>query len=159
MLKLVKKNLTELQLPTQLNWQRWLKQTLAVLEKSEMTGEIELYFVNEDKIRELNKEYRGLDKVTDVLSFSFLDGPRFPGDNLVGQVFIEPLTAKKQAAEHGVKWGDELEFLWVHALLHIFGYDHENKADFLRMFGMHSRIMPDQKWATFVEQIYREYFV
>lgn len=159
MLKLIKNNLTNVQLPRQDNWGKWLKRTLEVLGQKDLEGEVELYFVDSEKIRALNQDFRGQDKPTDVLSFSFLEGERFPGDNLVGQVFIEPLIAQKQAEDHGVEWRDELEFLWVHALLHIFGYDHEKKEDFREMYGLHSRIMPDPKWETFVEQIYREHFV
>ncbi|MCC6643274.1 rRNA maturation RNase YbeY, partial [Candidatus Peregrinibacteria bacterium] len=126
--------------------------------KKMVKGRIELYFVDSEQIKKLNKKYRGKDKVTDVLSFSFLEGEHFPGEDLVGEIFIDPITAKKQAESHGMKWQEELEFLFVHALLHVFGYDHENKRDFRLMFGLQAQIMPDRKWGRFVEQIYRESF-
>jgi rRNA maturation RNase YbeY len=87
-----------------------------------------------------------------------MEAERFPGDDLAGQIFIEPITAKKQAAEKNVIWKDEMEYLFVHALLHLFGYDHENETDFRNMFGLQGKIMPGQKWATFEDQILRESF-
>lgn len=158
MLKLEKRNLTEVKLPADLELKEWLGKTLEVLGKSELIGQIDLDFVVPEEIRRLNSEFRQIDKVTDVLSFSFLEGERFPMDDLVGQIFLEPLTAKKQAEEHQVSWKDEIEFLFVHALLHVFGYDHEKEADFKQMYDLQARIMPGPKWAPFVEQIYQESF-
>ncbi len=158
MIKLSSENQTKLKLPAGLKFRHWLKETLSALGEQKREGVIELSFVDTVRIKDLNKAYRQMDKVTDVLSFSFIDASDFPTDNLVGQIFIEPLTAKKQAAEKGVAWKDEIEFLFVHALLHIFGYDHETEKEFNDMFGLQERIMPGQKWGSFVEQIRRESF-
>ncbi len=159
MLKLYRENQTKVLLPARLRLDYWLKRTEEVLKQSKLTGALELYFVAPAEIRSLNCQYRSKDRVTDVLSFSFLKEQSFPGDNLVGEIFIEPVTARKQAAAHGVSFKDELEFLFVHSLLHIFGYDHEGAAAFKEMFGLQERIMPGRKWATFVRQIHRENLV
>lgn len=169
-MKIVMENLTREKLPGRLRLQFWLTKCLEVLAASgneggrgmlsHGTGEevIEVNFVSSDEIRRLNKRFRRIDKVTDVLSFSFLGRGSFPGDNLVGQIFIEPVTAQKQAAEHSVSLREEIEFLFVHALLHLFGYDHETEADFKQMYDLQARIMPGPKWATFADQIARESF-
>jgi len=158
MLKLAKRNLTKVKLPAGLELKKWLEKTLEVLGEGDLKGELDLDFVEPEEIRKLNREFRGQDKVTDVLSFSFLEEQDFPKDNLVGQIFLEPLTAKKQAEEHGVSWKDEMEFLFVHALLHVFGYDHEEEKDFNEMYALQARIMPGPKWVNFVEQIRQESF-
>lgn len=157
-IKLLIENLSKQEIPDEIKLEMWMKKTLEVLKEKNLSGRIELFFVEAKKMQALNKEYRNQDKVTDVLSFSFLEGERFPGEDLVGQIFIEPLIAKNQAMEHGATWAEEIEFLFVHALLHVFGYDHEKKGDFKEMFDLHAKIMPDQKWANSVKKIYQEYF-
>lgn len=151
-------NLSKQDIPDKLKLEIWMKKTLEILKKENLVGRIELFFVGAEKIRTLNKDYRNQDKVTDVLSFSFLGGEKFPGEDLVGQIFIEPIIAKNQATEHGLSWAEEIEFLFVHALLHIFGYDHEEKSDFKKMFDLQAKIMPDQKWENSVKKIYQDYF-
>ncbi|MDR2591820.1 MAG: rRNA maturation RNase YbeY [Chitinispirillales bacterium] len=74
-------------------------------------------------IRKLNREYRGKDKATDVLSFCFGD------DDLLGEVYISPQRAKVQARRYGVSYDDELKRLLIHGLLHLMGYDHIKRAD------------------------------
>lgn len=158
MLKLEVKNFSEEKVPGDLRLAEWLGKTVKVLGKGHLVGGIEMNFVEAAEIKALNKRFRGKDKVTDVLSFSFLEGEKFPTDDLVGQIFLEPLIAKKQAEEHGVNWKDEIEFLFVHALLHVFGYDHEEESDFREMYGLQAQIMPGLKWENFVRQIFRESF-
>jgi len=74
-------------------------------------------------IRKLNRQYRGKDKATDVLSF------RFGDDDLLGEVYISSQRAKVQARRYGVSYEDELKRLLVHGLLHLMGYDHIKRAD------------------------------
>lgn len=162
-MKLSVNNSANRQVPAKLRLKYWLGRTLEVMGEeadlqNEAEGVIELEFVGGSRMRDVNRQFRGIDRETDVLSFSFLGQESFPGDNLVGQIFIEPEIAKKQAAEQGVSWQDEVEFLFVHALLHIFGFDHETEADFKRMYGLQAQIMPGPKWASFVDQIARQSF-
>jgi len=72
-------------------------------------------------IRKLNREYRGKDKPTDVLSFTFGD------QDLLGEIYISLQRAKVQAAAYGLTYDEELKRLLVHGLLHLMGYDHIKK--------------------------------
>jgi probable rRNA maturation factor len=83
--------------------------------------EIELIFVDDAQIREINHANRGIDKATDVLSFP-LD---FPGSEMIGTIVISLDTAKSAALELGHGYEDEVKLLFIHGLLHLMGYDHE----------------------------------
>lgn len=154
-----------IEIPNGIDFDEWLIQTVTKINQNEDSphrnireGTLELNFVDAADIHKLNKEYRDKDKATDVLSFSFLGQENFPRDNVVGQVFLAPEIAKKQAEEHDVSWKNEIEFLFVHSLLHVFGFDHETKADFIRMYDLHLQIMPDPKWQRFADQVFQESF-
>lgn len=107
---------------------------------------IELIFVDEEEIRRLNNETRGIDKVTDVLSYPSLDeikgealsGEDFPfdideeGNLVIGSIAICCQRAKEQAEEYGHSYERELHYLIVHGIMHCLGYDHiedEDKAE------------------------------
>lgn len=162
-LELKWKNLSGVKAPGALRFKYWMEKTLEHLKKEKLIkkipeGKMEMQMIKSAKIKEMNAKYRGKDKVTDVLSFSFMNGDKFPGKKLIGQILIDPITARKQAKEHDVSWRAELEFLFVHAVLHVFGFDHENAKDFKKMFGIQAQIMPNQKFARMTKQIYQEYF-
>ena len=113
----------------------------------ELTGnnvdglEITISFVNEDKIKEYNKQYRKVDKVTDVLSFpmlninykqkvsEFVDEVLPNGTIYLGDIVICKKVAKKQANEYGHSTKREIGFLALHGLLHVLGYDHIEKEE------------------------------
>ena len=84
-------------------------------------GDVELVFVNDDEMREINREQRGIDKVTDVLSFPY---EQVPG-GLMGSVVISTDTASRVASELGHSIECEIALLFLHGILHILGYDHE----------------------------------
>jgi probable rRNA maturation factor len=86
-------------------------------------------FVPQDKIQQLNKSFRGVDKATDILSFP--DGDIDPETNkkFLGDIIICKEIAKKQAKEFGQSLEQEITFLKIHGLLHLFGFDHENEED------------------------------
>ena len=99
--------------------------------------EVSLSFVGQDEIRRLNALYRSLDAPTDVLSFPMYDGAdavravlaeKNPAPVLMGDVIICGEIAEKQAIEYGHSSERETGFLFVHGLLHLFGYDHEGDA-------------------------------
>jgi len=77
-------------------------------------------------MRGINAEYRGKDRPTDVISFAMSDG-EFPGLNkdILGDVVISLDTARRQAVERGVSIRQEVDFLLIHGILHLNGYDHE----------------------------------
>ncbi|MBQ9961369.1 MAG: rRNA maturation RNase YbeY [Firmicutes bacterium] len=97
-------------------------------------AEVSLTLVEPEEIKELNAEYRDVDKVTDVLSFPQYEGvwdmPE-EGELCLGDVVICVERAKEQAEEYGHSYEREFVYLFVHSLLHLLGYDHmedEEKA-------------------------------
>ncbi len=85
-----------------------------------------IVFVSNEKIQELNKNYRNIDRITDVLSFAFEDNEDIVYNNtrFLGEIFICIPRMKEQAKEYGHSETRELAFLVVHGLLHLLGYDH-----------------------------------
>lgn len=85
-----------------------------------------MVITDDEEIHALNREYRGKDRATDVLSF-----PMFEADEMIfspaelGDIVISADTMATQAAEYGHSQSRELAFLFVHGLLHLLGYDHE----------------------------------
>ena len=84
--------------------------------------DIELIFVGNDAIRELNKEHRGLDESTDVLSFPLEPLPHLP----LGSIVISLEYAEQKATELGHSLSAESALLFIHGLLHLLGFDHES---------------------------------
>ena len=84
-------------------------------------GDVELVFVNDDEMRKINHEHRGIDKATDVLSFPYEQ----VSDGLMGSVVISTDTANRVAGELGHSIECEIALLFLHGVLHILGYDHE----------------------------------
>ena len=89
---------------------------------AEITGEIEVLLADDRVLRRLNREYRGKNKATDVLSFPAGEG--FPGAH-AGDLAISLETAARQAEDHGHTLRDELRILILHGVLHLSGLDHE----------------------------------
>ena len=91
-----------------------------------------IIIVDNTFIHKLNKEYRGIDRVTDVISFALEDDKSMiiPDDiRLLGDIYICLDKAKEQAKEYGHSLERELCFLAVHGIYHLLGYDHENEED------------------------------
>nr|WP_321317289.1 rRNA maturation RNase YbeY [uncultured Campylobacter sp.] len=84
-------------------------------------GDVELVFVNDDEMRKINHEQRGIDKATDVLSFPYEQ----VSGGLMGSVVISTDTASRVASELGHSIECEIALLFLHGVLHILGYDHE----------------------------------
>lgn len=93
--------------------------------------ELSVVFVNDRRMRELNRRYRGVDRPTDVLSFPQYDSLRkarsagVRGEVMLGDVVVNLHRTKRQAEEQGSPFYEELTRLLVHGLLHLIGYDHE----------------------------------
>ena len=89
--------------------------------------EISLLFTDDDGIRALNSTYRGMDKPTNVLSFSMLEGETpSPFTDLLGDVVISVETAETEALKAGIHTEERLSQLLVHGILHLVGFDHED---------------------------------
>ena len=84
-------------------------------------GDVELVFVSDDEMRKINREHRGIDKATDVLSFPYEQ----VSGGLMGSVVISTDTASRVASELGHSIECEIALLFLHGVLHILGYDHE----------------------------------
>jgi probable rRNA maturation factor len=102
-----------------------------------------IIFVNDDEIHQINKEYRGIDRVTDVISFAFEDNKdiEYNDIRLLGDIYICIPQMKRQAAEYGHSEKRELSFLAVHGLLHLLGYDHMSEEEEKVMFGLQELIL------------------
>lgn len=102
--------------------------------------EISLSFCEAEEIQSLNKDYRNKDSVTDVLSFVATNDPNLDLP-ILGDIVICLARASEQAQEIGHSLKREVSFLYVHGLLHLLGYDHEEKADEEVMFGLQRKIL------------------
>lgn len=90
--------------------------------------------VTDDRaIRRLNRRYRGKDKATDVLSFSYLESKEKSGDGVIGDVFVSHQTLARDARRLDVEPAHLALRIVVHGFLHVLGYDHETDADATRM--------------------------
>jgi len=83
---------------------------------------VSVLFTGDAEMRALNKKFRRRDRSTDVLSFPWEGAP---GEPYLGDIAISVPTARRQAARAGWRIGEELEFLLLHAVLHLLGHDHE----------------------------------
>ncbi|MDK2822682.1 MAG: putative rRNA maturation factor [Clostridia bacterium] len=106
------------------------------LENIDPQAEISLVFVDDNGIQELNKNYRGKDMPTDVLSFALtemgedeLEIVEGEMETLLGDIIISLETALRQAEEYGHTVEREVAYLMVHGLLHLLGYDHMTEED------------------------------
>jgi len=89
--------------------------------------EISLIFIDDDDIRKINRDYLGRDNPTNVIAFSLLEGEF--GDinpHMLGDIVISVETALRDARESGISFDDEVDFLMIHGMLHLLGYNHEN---------------------------------
>lgn len=94
-------------------------------------AEFNIIFVDNERIWEINRQYRKKDSVTDVISFSFEDNEEFINEEyrLLGEIYISIDKAREQAVEYGHSELRELSFLAIHGLLHLLGYDHMEKEE------------------------------
>ena len=95
---------------------------------------VDVTLVSDADIRELNRLHRGIDKVTDVLSFPMpIETDRETGRVFLGDIILSKKRAKKQAEEYGHSLERELAYLTVHGVLHLLGYDHKTEEEKLLM--------------------------
>jgi probable rRNA maturation factor len=102
-----------------------------VNENFEGSAEVNVTFVDDAQIKELNSNYRHIDKPTDVLSFPMGENGKFDidpdtGAFVLGDVVISLETAERQANAYSHTLQEEVTFLTVHSVLHLLGYDHVN---------------------------------
>lgn len=116
-----------------------------------LAGEIELSltFVTNARIHEINRDYRHIDRPTDVISFALEEMGKdevaiVPEDDeprVLGDIIVSIEKTKEQAESYGHSFERELGFLVIHGLLHLLGYDHMNEEDEKKMFGLQEEIL------------------
>ncbi len=118
-----------------------LEAVCQVLDVDPSTVEVNYAFISPREIHALNQKFRNVDRETDVLSFP--DGDINPETNkrFMGDVLICRKVARRQAKEIGHSLADEITFLQVHGTLHLFGYDHIDPNDEVKMLGLQRKIM------------------
>ena len=107
-----------------------------------------IIFVDKDKIQQINNDYRGINKVTDVITFALMENQDeifMEAINELGDVFICIDRAIEQANDYGHSIEREIGFLAVHGYLHLIGYDHMSEEDEKIMFGKQEEILVKAK--------------
>jgi probable rRNA maturation factor len=113
-------------------------------------SEVSVTFVTNERIQEINREYRNKDAVTDVISFALeelgegeveLVGADIP--RVLGDIIISIAKAEEQAEEYGHSFMREFGFLAVHGFLHLLGYDHMTEEDEREMFTLQKEILDE----------------
>lgn len=108
---------------------------------------VEVNLIDNPTIHQINRDYRNVDRPTDVISFAFLD--EVEGDTPIigdipialGEIFISVEKAIEQAKTYGHSVTREMSFLFVHGLLHLLGYDHQNEEEEKVMFSLQEEIL------------------
>ncbi|KWW21679.1 MULTISPECIES: rRNA maturation RNase YbeY [Bacillaceae] len=125
-------------------------QFAAKKEKIEEDTELSVTFVDNERIREINKEYRHKDAATDVISFALEEmgedeveiiGGEMP--RMLGDIIISIERTKEQAEEYGHSFDRELGFLALHGFLHLLGFDHMNEEEEKVMFTKQKEILEE----------------
>lgn len=107
-----------------------------------MDYEVSITFVDKDEIHKLNREYRKVDRPTDVLSFPINEEFLIEGvDSMLGDIVICMDIAKDQAKEYGHSLDREIMYLICHSMLHLLGYDHIEEDDKKIMRGKEKEVM------------------
>ena len=106
--------------------------------------EVSCVLVDDERIHEINREYRHIDRSTDVISFAMEDNDQFYVEGMprtLGDIFISVDHAKKQAEEYGHSLRRDMCFLFTHGILHLLGYDHMTDEQEKEMFGLQDKIL------------------
>ncbi len=102
---------------------------------------VSVLICDDKEIHRLNKQFRDMDKPTDVLSFPMYDDDGNLDPDELGDIVISLERAKKQAEEYGHSLNREVAFLTAHSMLHLFGYDHIDEAEREEMFFKQEEIL------------------
>lgn len=124
-------------LPTKPQIRRWVK---AALRDERPQAELTVRLVDEAESRALNRDYRGKDKPTNVLSFPF-DAPPGISSSLLGDLVICAPVVVREAAEQGKAASNHWAHIVVHGVLHLLGYDHEVESDAEVMEALEARVL------------------
>jgi probable rRNA maturation factor len=142
-------------------WMPAVARRVLVSEEIEGGGSLSIVVTDDETVHELNRDFRGYDQPTDVLSFGLSDLARpatddeepfpdfvLPPDSAsqLGEVVIAFPTAERQAAEHGRTTTVELAHLLIHGVLHLLGYDHYAPDEEREMRSREERLLAERNW-------------
>ena len=130
---------------TSLNTKTYEKLIKGVLKTQKVKKEFNIIFVDDEEIQRINREYRKIDRVTDVISFALCDDPDNEMVDELGDIFIDLDQAFRQAEDYGHSITREVAFLAVHGYLHLCGYDHMTPEDEKVMFAKQDEILAAAK--------------
>jgi len=126
-------------------WQtKWVMEVANLTSKKEkrIKGEVEIVIVGDSEIKKLNRDYRGKNKITDVLSFAWQEEGKIK-TNILGQIYICYPQIKRQAKTWKVTPKEEFARMLVHGLLHLAGHDHLSDKEAKKMFAIQENIIRD----------------
>ncbi len=106
---------------------------------------VSVIFVTDMRMHQINRDYRGVDRTTDVISFALADNQQendyVPSE--LGDIFINVDAADRQAEDYGHSVKREIGFLFAHGLLHLCGFDHQNPQQEQEMIAYQKRILDE----------------
>ena len=112
--------------------------------KKPQSGNINIVFLNNEEIRDLNKKYRWIDKSTDVLSVHYYQNfHNFEKYDTVWEVILSEQKILSQSEEYGITIEKEFYNLVIHSVLHILGFDHEIEEDYREMYALECQVWED----------------
>ena len=121
---------------------------------SEEPYEVSVLFVSRNEIRQINRDYRKIDRATDVISFSYREGKgaEFAG-MMLGDLAICPEVVEKHSVTYSTDFKTEMSFVIVHGVLHLLGFDHIKRNDREKMREMENAVMKElfEDWKGRVE--------
>jgi probable rRNA maturation factor len=126
--------------PASRSFERWVREALRGHRKGR--SQVNIVLFDEIRARELNRQYRGRDYATNVLSWPYAPAPREKG-GLLGDLAICPAVVAREAADQGKPLRDHYAHLTVHGVLHLLGYDHEAPRQAVRMERLECKILAE----------------
>lgn len=122
----------------------------------ESGASVELILVDDGYIRSINRDFRGLDHPTDVISFSYLDDAdsNLWEEDLAGEIYVSRETIERDASALGVEARNHFLRTGVHGLLHILGYDHESNPDAARMESEERRLLGHAMTSPEIDELF-----
>ena len=125
-------------------------------------ADVDVILTDDAFIRKINREYRGIDRPTDVISFSYIEGdrtdfiedPSRTRDNLAGEIYISCETLQKEAKAQGIELENLFLRIGVHGLLHVLGYEHGTDSETEIMEGEERRILLDHLAPERIEELF-----
>ncbi|MCF1782892.1 rRNA maturation RNase YbeY [Lactobacillus mulieris] len=151
---------------TSRDWRKWIMDLLLMAKKEiskDNNLEMSINFIDEDKSHQINRDYRGKDRPTDVISFAIEDGeegvdlsgfiedPDFTED--IGDLFMCISVIKRHAEEYGTGFDREFGYTLVHGFLHLNGYDHIEPVEAKEMFGIQGKVLEEYGLPLYPDQL------